>query len=143
MYNCFGHIYFIYLVNGPEGPTPPHALRQTLEDAALLRDVRINPKVEINSYSRIKELVRLGLGVGVLPRSSLGNDASKTGEFDIWHLTDPTIQRDVYLAYSTERPLRNATRAIALLSWRVLRELVLSGEWVAELSDESDIPQLI
>jgi LysR family nitrogen assimilation transcriptional regulator len=123
-------------------PTPPHALRQSLENAALLGDVRINPKVEINSYSRIKELVRLGLGVGVLPRNSLENNDDKTGAFDIWHLKNPTIERDVYLAYSTERPLLKATLAMAQLSWNVLRELVRSGEWIAELSDESDMPPL-
>ena len=92
--------------------------------------------------SRIKELVRLGLGVGVLPRNSLDNDDNKSGAFDIWHLKNPTIERDVYLAYSTERPLLKATLAMAQLSWNVLRELVRSGEWIAELSDESDMPPL-
>ena len=121
-------------------PTAVHALREALEESALLRNVQINPAVEINSYSQIKELVRRGLGVGVLPRNAVENEAN--GIFQIWHLENPKISRNVSLAYSAERPLLNASRAIGQLSWNVLRRMVHEGIWIAELADEPNPPEL-
>jgi LysR family nitrogen assimilation transcriptional regulator len=67
---------------------------------------------------------------------------AEAGIFRIWRFEKPTITRKVYLAYSTERPLLNAPRAIGQLSWEILRRLVREGEWTAELSDESQRPSL-
>ena len=121
-------------------PTVFHSLREFLEEAALSRNVQINPAVEIDSYSQIKELVRPGLGVGVLPRNAVENETNDI--LQIWHLENPTIARNVSLAYSAERPLLNAARANWLLSWDVLRRMVHEGVWIAELSDEADQPAL-
>ena len=121
-------------------PTVFHSLRESLEEAALSRNVQIEPAIEINSYSQIKELVRRGLGLGVLPRNAVENETNDT--FRIWHLENPTIARNVSLAYSAERPLLNASRAIWRLSWDVLRQMVHEGVWIAELSDEADQPAL-
>jgi LysR family nitrogen assimilation transcriptional regulator len=122
-------------------PGPGHGLRELIEDTALSIRVSINPSVEIDSYSQIKKLVMRGLGYGILPRMAVDREA-EAGIFRIWRFERPAITRKVYLAYSTERPLLNAPRAIGQLSWEILRQLVRDGEWTAELSDGSQRPSL-
>lgn len=122
-------------------PGPGHGLRELIDAAALSAQVPISPAIEVDSYGQIKKLVRRGLGYGILPRMAVDKEA-EAGIFRIWRFEKPKITRKVYLAYSTERPLLNAPRAIGQLSWEILRRLVREGEWTAELSDESQRPNL-
>lgn len=122
-------------------PGPRHGLRELIENCAVTARARIEPAIEIDSYSQIKKLVARGLGYGILPRMAVEKE-EKAGVFRIWRLEKPAITRKVYLAYSTERPLLNAPRAIGQLSWDILRQLVHEGAWTAELSDESQRPDL-
>ncbi len=64
------------------------------------------------------------------------------GIFRVWKFGVPPISRKVYLAYSAERPLPKAPRAIAQLSWEILRQLVRDSVWTAELSHERNSPKL-
>lgn len=122
-------------------PGPGHGLRELVEETASAARVAVNPAVEIDSYSQIKKLVARGLGYGILPRMAVDREA-EAGKFRIWRFAEPAITRKVYLAYSTERPLLTAPRAIGQLSWDILRGLVRDGQWTAELSDESQRPHL-
>ncbi|WP_137389428.1 LysR family transcriptional regulator [Rhodoligotrophos defluvii] len=122
-------------------PGPGHGLRELIEQAALSVRVPIQPAIEIDSYSQIKKLVARGLGYGILPRMAVQSEAD-AGVFRIWCFARPEITRRVYLAYSTERPLATAPRAIGQLSWDILRQLVRDRAWTAELSDESHRPNL-
>ena len=122
-------------------PGPGHGLRELIEDNALSIRAPIRPSIEIDSYSQIKKLVMRGLGYGILPRMAVQKQAD-AGIFRIWRFEEPQITRKVYLAYSTERPLLNAPRAVGQLSWEILRHLVRNGVWTAELSDDSQRPSL-
>lgn len=122
-------------------PGREHGLRKLIDDAAAAIGVSIQPSIEIDSYSQIKKLVQRGLGYGILPRMAVGREA-EAGTFRVWGIERPSITRKVYLAYSTERPLLNATRAIGQLSWDILRQLVRDEIWIAEPSDESQKPEL-
>lgn len=122
-------------------PGPTHGLRNLIDDAAVLTRTRINPAIEIDSYSQIKKLVSRGLGFGILPRMAIGKEV-RSGMFRAWRFADTPITRKVYLAYSTERPLLNAPRAVAQLSWEILRQLVVDGEWTAELPALPNHPEL-
>jgi len=82
-----------------------------------------------------------GLGFGILPLMAINREVEE-GVFRMWRLAKPSITRKVYLAYSTERPLLNAPRAIGQLSWEILRQLVKDRAWIAELSDDSQKPDL-
>src|SRR5215208_5555143 len=101
----------------------------------------IHPEVEIDSYGQIKKLVSRGLGYAILPRMAVHKEA-EVGIFRVWRFERPEITRKVYLAYSTERPLLQAPRAIGQLAWEILRQLVRDGVWTAELADESLRPIL-
>lgn len=122
-------------------PGPGHGLRELIEDSAYKAGVAIVPAVEIDSYSQIKKLVMRGLGFGILPRMAVDRQAA-AGTFRIWRFHAPAITRKVYLAYSTERPLPSAPRAVGQLAWESLRQLVRDGAWTAELSDEANRPAL-
>jgi LysR family nitrogen assimilation transcriptional regulator len=122
-------------------PGPGHGLRELIEDAALSVRAPIQPAIEIDSYSQIKKLVMRGLGYGILPRMAVNREA-EAGIFRTWQFESPAITRKVYLAYSTERPLLTAPRAIGQLAWEILRELVRDSVWTAQLSDESQRPTL-
>lgn len=120
-------------------PGPGHGLRELIENAALAARVPLSPAVEIDSYSQIKRLVERGLGFGILPRMAVQRGA-EDGVFRVWRIEKPAITRNVYLAYSTERPLLNAPRAVGALAWTILRGLVRDGTWTATLSDERAKP---
>jgi len=122
-------------------PGPGHGLRDLIEEAALLARVSIEPAVEIDSYNQIKKLVTRGLGYGILPRMAVDHEAA-AGQFRTWQFESPALTRKVYLAYSTERPLLTAHRAVGQLAWDILRRLVGDGAWTADLSDESQRPSL-
>jgi LysR family nitrogen assimilation transcriptional regulator len=122
-------------------PGPGHGLRELIENVALSVGVPIHPSIEIDSYSQIKKLVMRGLGYGILPRMAV-NKETEAGSFRTWQFEAPAITRKVYLAYSTERPLLTAPRAIGQLSWDILRQLVRDTVWTAVLSDESQRPSL-
>jgi len=122
-------------------PGPGHGLRELIEEAAGAEHVAIEPAVEIDSYGQIKKLVARGLGYGILPRMAVDREAA-AGVYRIWRLEKPAITRKVYLAYSTERMLPTAPRAIGQLAWDILRDLVRAGEWTATLGDEGQRPAL-
>ncbi|MCO5073122.1 MAG: LysR substrate-binding domain-containing protein [Rhizobiaceae bacterium] len=122
-------------------PGQGHGLRELIDTTALSSGVAIEPEIEIDSYNQIKRLVRRGVGYGVLPRMAIDQE-TEDGSFRIWRFDDPPITRKVYLAYSTERPLSRAQRAVGQLSWEILRGLVREKTWIASLSDETNRPSL-
>jgi LysR family nitrogen assimilation transcriptional regulator len=118
-----------------------HGLRELIETVAADQGVDIVPAIEIDSYAQIKRLALRGLGFGILPMMAVGEE-TRTGDFQVWRFTPPGITRKVYLAYSAERPLQTASRAVGQLSWEILRQQVRSGVWVAELADDRHAPKL-
>lgn len=123
-------------------PGPGHGLRELIESNAAAAQTSLTPSFEIDSYNQIKRLVHRGAGFGVLPRMAIDSEV-EAGEFIVWPIVEPTITRKVYLAYSTERHLPAAQRAIARLAWSILRDLVQRGQWNAVLADDANGPDPI
>lgn len=122
-------------------PGPGHGLRDQIDEAAADINANVHAAVEIESYAQIKRLAERGLGYGILPRMAV-RAQEKAGIFHTWPIEQPSLYRKVYLAYSTERPMTAAARAIGQLSWEILRGLVTDESWTATLGDESDPPAL-
>ncbi len=122
-------------------PGPGHGLRDQIDEAAASVRATVQPAIEIESYSQIKRLAERGLGYGILPRMAVSAQ-EKAGIFRTWRIEAPTLDRKVYLAYSTERPMPVAARAIAQLSWQILRNLVADESWTATLGEDGDPPAL-
>ena len=122
-------------------PGPGHGLRDQIDEAAAGINATVHAAVEIESYAQIKRLAERGLGYGILPRMAV-RAQEKAGIFHTWPLEEPSLYRKVYLAYSTERPMTAAARAIGQLSWEILRGLVADERWTAPHGDETDPPAL-
>jgi len=122
-------------------PGPGHGLRDQIDEAAAGINATVHAAVEIESYAQIKRLAERGLGYGILPRMAV-RAQEKAGIFRTWPIEEPSLYRKVYLAYSTERPMTAAARAIGQLSWDILRGLVADESWTATLGDETDPPAL-
>jgi LysR family nitrogen assimilation transcriptional regulator len=118
-----------------------HGLRDQIDAAAASVRATIQPAIEIESYTQIKRLAERGLGYGILPRMAV-RAQEKAGVFRTWPIEKPTLYRKVYLAYSTERPMPAAVRAIGQLSWDILRGLVADETWTATLGEDGDHPAL-
>ncbi len=118
-----------------------HGLRDQIDEAAGEAGATIQPAVEIESYSQIKRLVEQGFGYSILPRMAVAAQ-EKAGVFQTWPIANPSLYRKVYLAYSTERPMPAAARAIGQLSWQILRGLVTDGSWTATLGEDGGPPTL-
>jgi DNA-binding transcriptional LysR family regulator len=85
-------------------------LRELLECAA--RDAGFEPRIALESIEsrRIRSLVSLGLGVAIVPRS----EAEEPGDdVAVAALTEPSLTRDVTLAWRAER--RHSPAAAAFL----------------------------
>jgi LysR family nitrogen assimilation transcriptional regulator len=122
-------------------PGQGHGLRDQIDEAAAGVRATISPAIEIESYTQIKRLAERGLGYGILPRMAVSAQA-KAGIFATWRIEKPTLHRKVYLAYSTERPMPAAVRAIGQLSWDILRGLVTDETWTATLGEDGHRPDL-
>ncbi len=119
-------------------PSPPHALRALLNAAALSIGSVVDPTIEIDSYRQIKRLVARGLAFGMLPMVAIEEELG-SGGFRAWQLKRPPVIRRIFLAYRTDRPLSAAARAVGMLSWTILKDMVTSGAWRAEWSRRDDI----
>lgn len=122
-------------------PGPGHGLRELIDTSAQAAGIAVQPAIEIDSYNQIKKLVDRGVGFGILPRMAVDREV-ESGAFRAWQFREPKLTRKVYLAYSTERPLAAAPRAIGQLGWEILRDLVRKKLWTASLSDEVHRPKL-
>jgi LysR family transcriptional activator of glutamate synthase operon len=83
-------------------------LRELLVTAA--REVGFEPHIafESDQVRRIRDMVSRGLGVTILPRSDVSDH---DGTLAVAALVDPTLRRDVTLAWRAERRLAPAARA--------------------------------
>ncbi|KRD96130.1 LysR family transcriptional regulator [Bosea sp. Root381] len=122
-------------------PGPGHGLRDQIDEAAGEAGATIQPAIEIESYGQIKRLVEHGLGYSILPRMAVAAQ-ERAGIFQTWPIVQPSLHRKVYLAFSRERPMPAAARAIGQLSWEILRGLVTDESWSATLGEDSGPPEL-
>ena len=120
-------------------PSPAHGLRTLIDASALSIGAHVHPRVEIDSYRQIKHLVARGAAFAMLPMAAIDAEV-RGGSLRAWQLQQPAVKRRVALAYRTDRPLSRASRAMAQLGWRVLRDKVLSGAWQAQWTGPEELP---
>lgn len=119
-------------------PSPSHGLRALLNAAALSIGSTVDATIEIDSYRQIKRLAARGLAFGMLPMVAIEEELG-SGELRAWQLKRPPVIRRIFLAYRTDRPLSAAARAVGMLSWTILKDMVTSGAWRAEWLGRDDI----
>ncbi|MEQ8660538.1 MAG: LysR substrate-binding domain-containing protein, partial [Gammaproteobacteria bacterium] len=109
-------------------PGRHHGLRDMLERIAHEHDVVLTARVEIDAFTQMKALARLGVGHTILSFAAVAEDVAR-GELAAVRITQPVLERRMYLARTAGRPASNAVRATTGL----LRECVqaMDGQYWA------------
>ena len=113
-------------------PSHPNGLRLIVENAATKARVKLEVRIEADSFRALKELVSNGVGYTVLPLSSFSRDHRK-GEFRYAPLTRPKMTRQLILARPLESELSFAAVTVGNLAREELAAMVQAGDFVGHL----------
>ena len=92
-------------------PGRPHGLREEVERAASRQGVKPNIVLEIDSLEHIKALVAEDAGYTILSRR-VADHGAIAGRLKYRPISDPAIERTIYLARSSSKPLSSAAAAV-------------------------------
>ncbi|WEZ85456.1 LysR substrate-binding domain-containing protein (plasmid) [Rhizobium sp. 32-5/1] len=109
-------------------PSVGHGLRIILDRLAQEASITLNVKVEADSYSTLKSLVRSGHGVTVLPLAPIHEELRK-GSLCAAPLVDPVPMRRLIMSYPTDRPVPRLARFAGQIIATTIETLVERGIW--------------
>lgn len=113
-------------------PSPLHGLRRIADQCAARAGVRLMPTLEADSFGAMIDLVRVGMGITILPLAPIYNRI-KAGELTAAPLVDPVPSRRVVMTYPSDRPISPATRFTGETFARIAAQLVEQGIWAGQL----------
>ncbi|MBR0932698.1 LysR family transcriptional regulator [Bradyrhizobium jicamae] len=102
-------------------PTNRFGLRQLLENAAVERDLKIQPVMEIDALPMAVSLLARLPVCTVLPASAVAREI-ESGDLVAHPIIEPTIARRLYVIYSGERTLSEPERGLVNILRRRLSE---------------------
>lgn len=79
-------------------PRRPNSIRASIDAAFAARNLDVNVVVEIDSLHSAMQIVRRGLGVGVMTLDAMRDDL-EAGTLRARHLADAPLRRTIYLAH--------------------------------------------
>ena len=106
-------------------PHRPHTLRDLVDQSGFIP----SEIIEVDALTLMVELVNQRKGVTLLPGPTL-YQVSRNNVMVI-PLTDPGMNWDVTLCYSSLRPLSEAAQAVHRSVRSEVRQLVMNGRWKA------------
>lgn len=109
-------------------PSRPHGLRAVVEAAAAKARVALDVRYEADSFAVLKELVEAGLGLSLIPRSSIAREV-RDGRLAIASLHRPKVRREVALAMPPDRAPGRATEAVLALLREEVAARAQAGDW--------------
>lgn len=109
-------------------PAGPHGLRILADQ--VLGKAGITPRIEIEveAMPSTLKLVERGLGYTILSYSTV-RELVLAERIKCWSIVRPQLTRELVLATSTQRPATQATKALAGVVRRQIRELLRTGLW--------------
>ncbi len=113
-------------------PSVGHGLRSILDRYAEETGIVLNVKVEADSYSTLKSLVRNGHGVTVLPLAPIHEELS-AGRLAAAPLVDPVPVRRLIMSYPTDRPTTRLARFAGQVIASTIATLVERDVWSGTL----------
>jgi LysR family nitrogen assimilation transcriptional regulator len=111
-------------------PSRSHGLRAVVETAAEKAGIALAVRFEADSFRVLKDLVSVGLGFTLLPRSAIDRE-QQAGLFTTAPLEKPKLMRQVIFALPSNRTATKATRAVVDLLIDEIATMVAEGEWPA------------
>lgn len=115
-------------------PSPRHGLRAIVERCAAEAGIRLKVGVETDSFQTLKDLVRHGYGMTVLPLAPIHDDIA-AARLSAAPLIDPNPARRLVLSLPSDRPATRAARFAAEAITGVVTDLVNRGVWIGQLID--------
>jgi LysR family nitrogen assimilation transcriptional regulator len=113
-------------------PSVGHGLRSILDRHAEETGIVLNVKVEADSYSTLKSLVRNGHGVTVLPLAPIHEELA-AGRLAAAPLVDPVPVRRLIMSYPTDRPTTRLARFAGQVIASTIATLVERDVWSGTL----------
>jgi DNA-binding transcriptional LysR family regulator len=112
-------------------PSRPHGLRVVVDSAAAKAKVKLQIRIEADSFRVLTDLVEKGLGYTALPLSSIAREY-KDGRLEYAPLVQPTVTRQLILGFP-DSTVSRATRTVVGLVREEVVALARSGEWQVKL----------
>ena len=105
-------------------PSHSHGLRALIEQAAAKKKLKLNVRLEADSFRVLTSLVEEGLGYSLLPPSSVRNEVAD-GRLEAAAIAKPAPMRELTLASPIDHP---GSTAIMLVSELLRDELIACRE---------------
>ncbi|MDO8768251.1 MAG: LysR family transcriptional regulator [Burkholderiaceae bacterium] len=109
-------------------PSAPNPLRSVLEHTARKCQIRLNPVIEANSIPVQLELVATGGCYTIIPYFAVAKKVQE-GILQASLIGDPSIDRSLTLAMTTQRPISLAAREVGRLVRQIVEELRDTDVW--------------
>jgi LysR family nitrogen assimilation transcriptional regulator len=109
-------------------PAQPHGLRLLTDQVLGKADIVPKIEIEVEAMPSTLNLVERGLGYTLLSYSTV-HHLVEAKRIKVWSIVRPQITRELVLGTSTQRPTTTATRALADVVRKQVRELVRQGLW--------------
>lgn len=115
-------------------PSAGHGLRTLVDHYAQECGIILDIKVEADSYSTLKSLVRHGHGVTVLPLAPIHQELL-AGGLSAAPLVNPTPVRRLIMSYPSDRPMSRLARFAGQTIADTVASLVADGVWSGRILD--------
>lgn len=112
-------------------PSPGHGLRDILDRCAADRGFALSVPVEADSYSVLRDIVRAGHGLTILPRVPIHRDLA-SGDLCAAPLCNPQPLRRLVMTYPADRPVARLARFAGEVIAARVTKMVDGGVWPAQ-----------
>lgn len=112
------------------------SLGYVLRQYELQTGIKVRQKPAFGQLMTTLRYVSDGYGLLLSPSSSFYH-LEKTGQIHALEITDPAIERDVYISMAANRPRSSLMRAVIPLIHEVVREEHRAGHWRGESTAEA------
>lgn len=109
-------------------PSGNHGLRKIIEDCSAAAGFGLRVSVEADSYATLKDLVKSGHGMTILPIAPLHTDI-KAGTLTHAPLINPSPVRSLMISYPSDRPTPRLAKFAGQTLAQSALALVEAGTW--------------
>ncbi|TPQ30076.1 transcriptional regulator [Bradyrhizobium guangdongense] len=113
-------------------PSHSHGLRALIEHAAAQKKIKLDVKLEADSFRVLTSLVEEGLGFALLPPSSVHAEVA-AGRLEAAPISKP-MSRELIVASPIDRPVSTATAAVTTLLREEIAACRKEGVWDIKLA---------
>jgi LysR family transcriptional regulator, nitrogen assimilation regulatory protein len=119
-------------------PSQGNGLRTIVEQCACETGTVLDVRIEADNFSTLKDLVRSGHGLTILPLAPLHDEISK-GQLSWAPLCNPVPSRQLMLSHPSDRPMSRLARFAAHNIVSTAEQLIEGGIWSGKLLSGRDI----